>query len=187
MPTMGDTDSGTTMNCNGTAKTPANVIPNPGFECGTDKWGAIFGTFEVVPGGRTGNAGKLTVTAAGGRMALTPDVVKMGGTQTFCATAWISGTVPFMKLRLLRDDGNGAAMAFEFSEQGPNPAGGMGFHRAPPSIVVKVPNQEAQRIQLVLEAQTNRSDGMNAQPGQYLLVDDVDVWASPSGKCDEIR
>lgn len=181
-------DSGISVNnCNTSTQNPPNLIPNAGFECGAENWGAIFGTFEVVDGGRSGKAGKIVVNAAGGRMALLPDVVKNGGTKTYCATAWIQGTVPFMKLRLLRDS-NGGGQSFEFSEQGPALTGApTDFHRVPPTLVVKVPNQDATRIQLVIEAQTNRSDGMSAQPGQYLLVDDVDVWVSPDGMCQEVR
>ena len=51
---------------------------------------------------------------------------------------------------------------------------------------LKVSNDNAPKLQLVFEAQTNRGDGLDAVAGETLLIDDVDVWET-SGNCTETR
>lgn len=168
--------------CLDTARTPPSLVENWNFECGAERWGAIFGTFDIAAGeGRGGGAaGRLTVGSAGGRFAYAPPVATDVGSRTFCATAWVKGTVPFIRLRVLRDFG-GSVQEVQFNEQLT-----ADWKRTPPSNPLRVTGDNAPKLLLVFEAQTNRSDGQNAQAGQTLLVDDVDVWET-SGTCDEVR
>ncbi len=167
--------------CKDTSKTPANLLENPGFECGEAtmpaEWSAIYGTLELAAGGRTGRAAKVTVNAAGGRFAYTKIFAPDVGTRTYCFSAWLSGTAPFMRMRVLRDF-NGSVQEVAFSDQiFPD------FRRIP---TLKVTGENAPKLQLVFEVQTNRTDGQNAIAGQTMLIDDVDVWES-TANCSETR
>jgi hypothetical protein len=168
--------------CRGAVKTPANLLENPGFECDStpSEWSAVYGTLDLVAGGRTGRAAQVTVNAAGGRMAYTKEFAVDAGTKTFCFSAYISGTAPFMRMRVLRVF-NGSVQEVAQSDQLFSD-----FRRTPLGMPLKVGNDSAPKLQLVFEAQTNRADGMNALPGQVMLIDDVDVWES-SANCSETR
>lgn len=164
--------------------TAGNLVVNAGFECGGDmpaEWTPIYGALEFPTGGaKSGQrSAKLTMeNALGARFGYAKDLVTNGGTKTYCVTAWAKGTAPYMRIRVLRDDGTGV----EFNSPVPT-----SWERVPPSITVQTPNQNASKLQLVFELQTNRSDGQNAVAGDVLYVDDVDAWESPSGRCDEVR
>lgn len=172
-------DAGGPTGCRDTSKTPANVVENPAFECDSTPpdWNAVYGTLELVAGGRSGRAAQVTVTAAGGRFAAAKDVVVDGGNKTFCFSAYLKGTAPFMRMRALKVL-NGSVQEVSFSEQIFSD-----WRRIP---TLKVTNDNAPKIQLVFEVQTNRTDNQNAMPGQTMLIDDVDVWES-SGNCSETR
>jgi hypothetical protein len=178
-PQMTGTDAG--VGCRDTTKSPANLLENPGFECGeatgNADWSAVFGTLELAAGGRTGRAAKLTVNAAGGRFAYAKTFAESPANKTYCFSAWLSGTAPFMRMRVLRDFG-GSVQEVSFSDQiFPD------FRKIP---TLKVTGDMAPKIQLVFEVQTNRPDGQNAMAGQTMLIDDVDVWESTSN-CSEPR
>ncbi|MDP2273317.1 MAG: hypothetical protein Q8N23_08715 [Archangium sp.] len=172
-------DAGSPLGCRDTAKTPANLIENGAFECDTSppEWSAVYGTFETVSTGRSGRAGQITVNPAGGRFAYSKDFAVDAGNKTFCFSAYLKGTAPFMRMRVLRVM-SGSVQEVAFSEQVFSD-----FRKIP---TLKVTNDNAPKLQLVFEAQTNRSDGMNAMPGQTLLIDDVDVWES-AANCSETR
>lgn len=166
--------------CRDTGKTPANLLENPGFECDSmpAEWSGIYGTLELAAGGRSGRAAKVTVNAAGGRMAYAKDFAVDAGAKTFCFSAYISGTAPFMRMRVLRTgpqtEVNQADQLFT------------DFRRTPLGHPLQVTNDNASKLQLVFEVQTNRSDGLNGKPGDVMLIDDVDVWES-SANCTETR
>lgn len=172
-------DAGGGGACRDTTKTPANLIENPGFECDSSpaEWSPIYGTLELAAGGRSGRAAKVTVNQAGGRFAYTKVFAPDAGTKTFCFSAWLQGTAPFMRLRVLRDFG-GSVQEVAFSEQIFSD-----WRRIP---TLQVTNDNAPKLQLVFEVQTNRSDGQNAPAGSVMLIDDVDVWES-SANCSETR
>ena len=179
MPVVPDAGGG---GCRDTSKTPANLLENPGFECDStpSEWSAVYGTLELAAGGRSGRAAKVTTNQAGGRMAYTKDFAVDAGSKTFCFSAYISGTAPFMRMRVLRVL-NGSVQEVAQSDQVFGD-----FRRTPLGQPLKVTNDNAPKLQLVFEVQTNRSDGMNAMPGDTLLIDDVDVWES-SANCTETR
>ena len=176
---VGGTDAGVDAGCRDTSKTPSNLLENPGFECDESPaaWSGVYGTFELAAGGRSGRAGQVTVNQAGGRFAYTKTFAPDVGNKTYCFSAWLTGTAPFMRMRVLRDFG-GSVQEVSFSEQiFPD------WRRIP---TLKVTGDNAPKLQLVFEVQTNRTDGMNAMPGQTLRIDDVDVWES-SSNCAETR
>jgi hypothetical protein len=159
-------------------KTPPNLLQNASFECdGADAWSAVYGSLEIVAGGRTGRAAKVTVAQAGGRLAYAKTFAPEPGRKTYCFSAWVSGTAPFMRMRVLRDFG-GSVQEVAFSDQL-----SAEFHRVP---TLTVSADGAPKLALVFEVQTNRSDGQNATAGQTLWVDDADVWES-SSNCAEQR
>lgn len=178
-PTPGLPDAGSPSGCRDTSKTPSNLIENGAFECDTSplEWSAAYGTLELVTGGRSGRAAQITVNAAGGRFAYTRDFAVEGGNKTFCFSAYLKGTAPFMRMRVLRVS-SGSVQEVAFSEQVFSD-----FRKIP---TLEVTNDNAPKLQLVFEAQTNRSDGMSATPGQTLVIDDVDVWESTT-RCKETR
>lgn len=182
----GGVDGGGAGACRQPGKSPENLVDNYGFECGgaaPAEWAPVFGTLEFPTGdAKSGQrAAKLTANAQGARFTYVPDLVTNGGQQTFCVTAWAKGTAPYMRLRVLRDEGGGAT-SLEFNSPVPR-----AWERVPPNLTLIAPNQGSAKLQLVFELQTNRGDGQNAKPGDVLYVDDVDAWASATGRCDEVR
>jgi hypothetical protein len=180
-PTM-TPDSGTTSACSGPAKTPPNLLENPGFECDSmpAEWaGTIYGTFEFTDGGRSGRAGKLTATQAGGRFGYFKNIAADAVGKTFCYSAWIQGNAPFMRIKLI-SEANGSAFEDSFSSPITST-----FARLPQQFTQPI-RQGTTKLTMQFELQTNRGDGMNAMPGQYLLVDDADVWVSTTN-CAEQR
>lgn len=169
--------------CRDTSKSPANLVANPGFECGgaaPTEWSPIFGTLDMVSDApRSGTrAAKLTMTdALGGRFAYAVNV-PTGGTKTWCFNAWIRGTAPHMRLAVMRDDNT----RVDFS----SPVAAA-WALVKPTKALDVANQGSSKLVFFFEMQTTRGDNMNAKPGDTLFVDDVDVWESPSGSCAETR
>ena len=178
-PPPGHTDAGASGRCKDTSKSPPNLLENPGFECDAvpAEWSAIYGTLELVAPGRSGRAAQVKVDQLGGRFAYAKIFAADAGTKSYCFSAWLQGTAPFMRMRVLRDCG-GSVQDVAFSEQIFS-----NWRRIP---TLEVPNENAPTLKLVFEVQTNRSDGLNAKPGEVMLIDDVDVWES-SSKCAEQR
>jgi hypothetical protein len=178
-PMMNVPDGGMNTGCRDTSKTPANLLENPAFECDSSpaEWSGIYGTLELVAGGRSGRAAQVTVNQAGGRFAYAKDFAIDAGNKTFCFSAWLKGTAPFMRMRVLRVL-SGSVQEVAFSEQVFSD-----FRKIP---TLKVTNDNAPKLQLVFEAQTNRGDGQNAMAGQTIVIDDVDVWES-AANCTETR
>lgn len=179
-PMTGTPDAGS-GDCRDTSKSPANVLENPGFECDTSPatWsGGVYGTFELVGGGRFGRAAQLTVKdALGARFVYAKDFAVDAGMKTYCVQAWLKGTAPFMRVRVLRSPNNTAV------EQADQIAAD--WARVP-LRPLSVTTDDAAKLQLVFEIQTGRTDGQNGVPGQTMLIDDVDVWESTT-TCTEAR
>ena len=181
----GGVDGGNSA-CDGPALDPPNLIHNNGFECGganPAEWGPVFGTLDFPTGAAHSGMRNARVTAGSNgdaRFAYNPDVADDAGTSMFCAHAWVKGTTPYMKMRLLVISG-GNFVSNDFSA----PGGGATWTRVPPSVNLNAPNNGAAQVQLEFESQTGRGDGMNSVAGDTLEVDDVDVWISPDGSCHE--
>lgn len=164
------------------AKTPPNLLANGSFECsatGPEGFFARDGELTLVAGeGRAGSrSARLTIPQAGPTdvtLAATGNVATNLGANTYCATAWVKGTVSDARLVLRRSSG-GAVEDFTFS--GPVTST---WQRLPPSLVVKASGANAPALLLLVQSR-------NGKPGEALFVDDVDVWVSGSGACDEVR
>lgn len=166
--------------CGATAKTPANLVENPGFECDGTEWaGTIYGTYEYASGGRSGRAGKVTVNASGARFVYTKNLAADAVGKTYCYSAWLSGTAPFMRIKLISEK-SGSAFEDSFSEQIFSD-----FRRIPPQKTLPI-GMGTTKLALIFEVQTNRTDNMNGMTGQYMLIDDVDVWETTTD-CSAMR
>lgn len=163
--------------CDGATKTPPNLVPNHGFECGDRGWAPQLGTLETVTDARTGaNAARLTATDAGeGVFAYSTPIVSNAPSDHYCATAWVKGTVGNMKLSI-KTNKNGAGVDTTFS----SPVATTSWIRVPPFTVLAVPNTFGMDLYVrFLLSQGNAGD--------TLLVDDVDVWESVDGGCNQAR
>lgn len=174
-PSNGTPDGGGGGSACAPTKNPPNLLVNPGFDCAgkETEWGAVYGDYALVSKGRSGNAGQVTVTnAIGGRFGPVNPVATASKATTYCATAWMKGTTPFAKLQLFTDTGGSVQ---QFSS--PIDAA---WIRLPPSLVLTATAAAGAKVSVLFV--TDRQ-----QVGDTLIVDDVDVWESASGKCDESR
>jgi hypothetical protein len=179
-PMMNVPDAGS-EGCKDTSRSPANILENPHFECdsATPEWRALNGTIELVAGGRSGRALKITADSTGGRAVYTRPIAADAGMKKFCVSAWISGTAPFMKTQVLQT--GGTMLRIEQADQlFPD------FRKTPLGRGLELPNGDATKMELVFLVQTGRTDGQNAMPGDTMLIDDVDVWET-TGNCGETR
>lgn len=164
------------------AKTPLNLLANGSFECGATSPDGFFakdGELALAAGDahQGSRSVKLTVPATGVTdvtLAANGNVATNLGNATYCGTAWVKGTVSDARL-VLRRSISGAVEDFTFA----GPVTGS-WARLPPSIVVKAPGANASSLLLLVQSR-------NGKPGDTLFVDDVDVWVSASGACDEVR
>lgn len=174
-------DAGTTPTCGDPAKSPPNLVQNPGFECGGDaptEWTPFFGDLAFVADAHSGTrAARVTAMSNGaGQFSYSPVVVTASGAaKTYCATAWMKGTTPNAKLSLLVDVGGGGT---EYTFTSPVFAGS--WIRLPPSTSLQVPAPRDAKVYLRFQAK-------DADAGNVLLVDDLDVWESADGRCQEPR
>lgn len=182
----GGTDGGVDVTCDGMPLTPPNLVHNNTFECGganPTEWAAQFGTLDFPSGSAHLGMRNARLTAGNngaGKFYYTPNVIVDAGTQTICAHAWVKGTTPYMKMRLLLTDATGNGVSSEYSAPG-----GTDWEREPPTINLNPSNNNAKTVQLVFEVQNNRPTGMNAVMGDTLEIDDVDVWVSSDTNCHE--
>lgn len=171
-PMQSDPDAGS---CKGSSQ---SLLADPGFECSPAQWKAVYGDFAIVDSGRSGKAGKVTFTGgAGAKFAFAADVTSDGAGQTYCVQAWVTGDAPVVKTQLITDEGQAAEFAEPLTS---------GFTKTPPvhGLNLSVPAGHALKLAFYLPT----SGGSTAaQVGQSVTVDDVDVWISASGKCDESR
>lgn len=154
------------------AKTPANLVTDGAFECGTQGWSAQQGTLAVVDGGRSGKALQLTATANGAGQAgiATPIVASTSG-KSYCVTAWVKGTVSDARFEVLAPN---AGTMETFS----TPVMSGSWLKAPMSSNLKVTVAAGGELYL-------RVRMVNGTASQTLLIDDVDFWESASGSCNE--
>lgn len=165
--------------CASPTRSPPTLVANSGFECGGEKpaeWSAIYGTLSMATEGHSGaRAGQVTADGLGGRFSYTGPVATNSGAQrTWCGAAWMKGTTPNAKLTLMADS-SGGGTAYSFT----SPINGT-WIRLPLSTNLQAPVPSGSRLLLLFEMKDQKA-------GDTLLVDDVDVWESPDGKCQEVR
>lgn len=166
--------------CDGPARQPPNLVVNPGFECGGDspaEWSPFFGELAFVAEAHSGaRAARVTAASNGaGQFSYTPVVATAtGAAKTYCAAAWMKGTTPNARLSLLVDVGGGGT-EYTFT----SPISGT-WIRLPPTTNLQVPAPRDAKVYL-------RFQMKDAVAGNELLVDDLDVWESADGRCQETR
>ena len=155
----------------GTAVTPPNLVPDPSFECDGMAWSPQSGTVEVVTGGRSGKAVRLTATTTGsGQMGIATPLVAMTSGKAYCLSAFVSGTATDARLEVLPAP---AGIAQTFSTPVTT-----SWVRAPMTSKLKVPAPAGRSLTL-------RVVLLNGQAGQTLLLDDVDFYESAGDNCTE--
>jgi hypothetical protein len=172
----GDGDAGTLVEaCRDQGAVPPNLVVNGRFECGgavPAEWGAIHGTLSFPAEGRSGRAAKLVADDTGARLGYLVPLATATGPTTYCARAWMRGTAPSMRVSLISPN-----WLFQSNEKVRSTWWHVPFARAELSA--------GERLTLLVEVQVGRADGADAKPGDVLWVDDVDVWVSATGRCDE--
>lgn len=167
-------------NCAPAAKTPPNLVPNNGFECGDMGWSPQgTGTLSVDSDARTGSQSARLVamgSPAAGRFSLTLPVVAAASGKTYCAQAYFKGTVSDAQLSVLEST-TGGVVDHTFS----TPVASTTWIRTPPSTNLEV--RAAAGAKLYVRLVMHRNPKVN----DTLLVDDVDVWESADGLCKEVR
>jgi hypothetical protein len=182
-PTGGGQDAGTGGgsggSCAGEAKTPPNLVPNSGFECGDLGWSPQSGTLAADSDPHTGRqSAKLVATGAtpAGKFAATLPVVASASGKTYCATAYLKGSLADAQLSVLEDKG-GTVIDHTFSMP---VMGSTTWLRTPPSINLDVAAAAGSKLYV-------RVLMRNPKASDTLFVDDVDLWESSDGKCKETR
>lgn len=186
-PTPGGMDGGTGGGSGGgggtcapAAKTPPNLVPNNGFECGDMGWspqGAA--TLAANADARTGSqSAKLVAmgSPADGKFAVTLPIVTSTSGKTYCAQAYLKGTVANAQLSVLESAAGGGVVDHTFS----TPVASTTWLRTPPSTNLEVRAAAGAKLYVRLVMR-------NPNANDTLLVDDVDVWESADGLCKETR
>lgn len=151
---------------------PPNLVQNGGFECGEAlEWAAQFGELALVGGAHSGSkAVQVTATASGSaQLGYATAVVKPTSGKTYCVTAWVKGTATGMKVEGITKAGLSRAFSTPVEAN---------WVRAPPSTKLELDFPAGDELFL-------RMSILNGTAGQTLIVDDVDVFESASGKCTE--
>lgn len=178
-PPPGPADAGVDAgsgSCSDAAKTPPNLVPNSGFECGDKGWSPQTGALTADADARSGKqSAKLVSTTAGGKFATTVPIVTSASGKTYCAVAYFKGTVSDAQLSVLEDKG-GSVVDYTFS----TPVASTNWLRVPPSTNLEVRAAAGSKLYVRMVMRTLSANNT-------LLVDDVDVWESADGLCKETR
>jgi hypothetical protein len=169
------------MTCSVAAKTPPNLAPNGSFECGdpTTAFKALgTGATVTVGTGRTG-AGltfKTSSTIFGNRFGSEWKVVA-DTAATYCINAWMKSTSSATTLRLFGTTPNsGTATGQQFDMPGPLTI----WSKVPPNVKLDVAVRAGDEVSVSIEDKSNTA-------GTTIDVDDLDLWISPDGRCQETR
>jgi len=174
--TMATPDAGAT--CSVPVKSPPNLARNGLFECGDPtlefQSDGAAGKVERAAG-RSGNGLKFTV-AAGLFNNQFSSKWKLAVTEgaTYCATAYVKSTAPVVTMRLYAANRTNQWKEFDL----PGPV--TDWARIPPSIVVDQRAQPGDEVFLMFVDE-------GATAGRVIEVDDLDVWVSADGRCQEAR
>jgi hypothetical protein len=177
-PMPGVPDAG--ASCMTAAKTPPNLAPNAEFECSGGLSFKPLGTgSRLEPSmGRTGSGLKFTTASGLFNNSLTSDwKVVASGSATYCLTAWLKSTSPATVLRLTRyQPTSGQGLNQDFTSPGPLTA----WTKAPPNVKLDIAVTAGDELTVSVNDRTETA-------GTVIELDDVDLWLSASGRCDEAR
>lgn len=148
---------------------------NGGFECGGDaptEWMAVNGVMSFVTSGSSEGARAVQIvsdsTGTGG-VGSTKAVVKPTSGKTYCINARVKGTASDVRLEVFGSQLTSAASPLN----SPNT-----WVRVPPTTNLRVIEPIDQ--ELFVKVRANAGTG-----GETLFVDDIDLWESSNGRCEE--
>ena len=171
-------DGGTGGGSGGGSSSTGNFVDNPSFETGDlDGWFARDGAMAAVGDAHSGTkAVRMTVPSSGtpiATIAMSRPAVTMLGTGTYCGTLWAKNTCNVrMILRAIKTN---SELDTTFNDTATS-----AWTRVPPNITMKIAGDNADQLYVLVQTR-------GAKAGDTLDIDDVDVWLSPSGRCDEVR
>ncbi len=151
-----------------------NFVVNAGFECApSTPWSVSSGVGTVIDAGHSGsNALKVVADSLGQALVGQDNVVNDTGGQVFCAQLWVRGTSPEMRLEVrVSPSGKGSAFSSPLGSDG-------GWVKVPPGAPMAVSSERGESLSVLAKTQA-------AAVGQTLIIDDVELWPSASGRCDE--
>lgn len=164
--------------CSVPVKSPPNLARNGLFECGDPtlefQSDGAAGKVESTTG-RTGKGLKFTVAAGlfnnqfSSKWKLTVSTAA-----TYCATAYVKSPAPVITMRLY------AANVTNFWKEFDLPGPAADWSRIPPTIVVNQNAQPGDEVFLMFLDESSTA-------GRVIEVDDLDVWVSADGRCQEAR
>lgn len=166
--------------CGGPSGSAPNLLTNAGFECGTTGWGE-YPTGVVTLSTTTTNpksgSKALVITAqrTSAKLNVLSNTVTVTGPTTICARAWMRGTA-----------GDGHMAVNHAPEEG-----GLGSEETASSPIQEnewasvLPDTEIRSTISGTEKVTLKLQLWSPQIGQTLIVDDVQMWESKDGHCDE--
>lgn len=174
------TDSGA-MCLVGPAKTPPNLARNGSFECGDPlaDFKALDANAKVeVSSGRSGKALKFTTSSGvfGNRFGSEWKLIAPAAA-TYCLNVWIMSTSTATTVRLYSITPNsGSATGLQFDMPGPVTR----WAKVPPNVKLDVAAKAGDEVSVGIEDKTNTA-------GTVIEIDDVDLWVSGDGRCQEPR
>lgn len=158
-----------------------NVLKNPGAECGTTGWfapvnGKSSVEVETVNPHTGSKALKITATSAGDAFVWNDAEITTGANETWCAQAWMRGGTASDGRIGLRHLPVGGSTGIDEAYSSPVT---QDWAVVPPSKgLLKFTTSEPETLQLRIILQ-------QAQAGDTLIVDDVQLWKSAGGACTE--
>ncbi len=167
------TDAG----CSNGVKSPPNLMINGGFECGgaaPAEWMGVNGSLSFVTTGASegSRAAKVTSDASGtGGVGSTTAVVPKTSGKTYCINAKVKGTAADVRLEVF------GSLLTSFGSPLSSPDV---WVRLPPTTNLEIREPADQALFVKVRAQGGAA-------GDTVIVDDIDLWESPSGKCDQQR
>lgn len=164
--------------CSVPVKSPPNLARNGLFECGDAtlefQSDGAGGKVESTTG-RTGKGLKFTVASGLFNNQFSSKwKLNVSTAATYCATAYVKSPAPVITMRLYAANVTNQWKEFDL----PGPAAD--WSRIPPTIVVNQNAQPGDEVFLMFV-----DEGSTA--GRVIEVDDLDVWVSADGRCQEAR
>jgi hypothetical protein len=170
------TDAGVDAGCTWDAGSPANVLHNPGFECGEppEGWGPGPDSDVVAdPDARNGlQAARVTATGTANPTLYpaTPPIKANVSANTWCASAWLKGTSP-----------GTARLSIQRYAYG----GGVNENQFAAPLTTDWVRLHTSASTTVFDAEVTVKVSATVSEGTALLVDDIALWVSPDGSCAE--